>query len=279
MKNSTRKNILKWVGLVILMIIVTSIIENVSSPKAKGIYFKATKGNNSIYLIGTIPYIDKHTNFLSGNLTKVLYNTDVLLVNENIYTSKNSCSSKKHQLKYYLNKEEEKNFNVLLKYFNLNYKDIANLTPYEFLEVIDKLLAYKSGLTENKFDSYLTNIYIKDKKEIVALKDYNSNTFYINKFKKQINSFSYNSIETKTDFSKKVVKAFIDGDVKFFEENSYRFDTLENDTLNHMTSAKIDSLIKDKKTYAIAINYYSLFGKNGIINILKSKGYTVKYIK
>lgn len=279
MKNSTRKNILKWVGLVILMIIVTSIIENISTPKAKGIYFKATKGNNSIYLICTIPYIDKHTNFLSGNLTKVLYNTDVLLVNENIYTSKNSCSSKNHQLKYYLNKDEEKNFNALLKYFNLNYKDIANLTPYKFLEVIDKLLAYKSGLTENKFDSYLTNIYIKDKKEIVALKDYNSNTFYINKLKKLINSFTYNSMKTKIDFSKRVVKAFIDGNVKFFEENSYRFDNTENYTINHMTSDKIDSLINDKKTYAVAISYHSLFGKNGILHILKSKGYTIKYIK
>ncbi|WP_199867122.1 TraB/GumN family protein [Paraclostridium sordellii] len=261
------------------MIIVTSIIENISTPKAKGIYFKATKGNNSIYLICTIPYIDKHTNFLGGNLTKVLYNTDVLLVNENIYTSKNSCFSKNHQLKYYLNKEEEKNFDALLKYFNLNYKDIANLTPYEFLEVIDKLLAYKAGLTENKFDSYLTNIYIKDKKEIVSLKDYNSNTFYVNKLKKLINSFTYNSMETKIDFSKKVVKAFIDGDINFFEENSYRFDNTENDTINHMTSDKIDSLIKDKKTYAVAISYYSLFGKNSILHILKSKGYTIKYIK
>ncbi|MBW4875510.1 MAG: hypothetical protein KZY55_15745, partial [Paeniclostridium sp.] len=105
------------------------------------------------------------------------------------------------------------------------------------------------------------------------------NTFYINKFKKLINSFSYSSMKSNIDFSKKVVKAFIDGDVKFFEENSYRFDNTENDTINHMTSDKIDSLIKDKKTYAIAINYYSLFGKNGIIHNLKSKGYTVKYIK
>ncbi|CEP50231.1 Uncharacterised protein [[Clostridium] sordellii] len=86
-------------------------------------------------------------------------------------------------------------------------------------------------------------------------------------------------METKIDFSKKVVKAFIDGDINFFEENSYRFDNTENDTINHMTSDKIDSLIKDKKTYAVAISYYSLFGKNSILHILKSKGYTIKYIK
>ncbi|MFR8868974.1 TraB/GumN family protein [Paraclostridium sordellii] len=279
MKSSTKKNFLKWIGLVILMIVVTSIIENISSPKAKGVYFKATKGNSCVYLVGTVPYIDKHINFLSGNLTKVLYNTDVLLVNENFYTSKNNYYSKNHQLKYYLNKEEEKIFNALLSYFNLNYKDISNLTPNEFLELIDRLLAYKAGLTENKFDSYLTNIYKKDKKEIVTLKNSNSNKLCINEFKNLINSFNSNFMDEQVDFSKKVMRAFIDGNVKFFKEASYKFDNLENTKLNRMTSDQIDSLISSNKTYAVAVKVYLLFGKNGIINNLKSKGYTITYIK
>lgn len=279
MKSSTKKNFLKWIGLVILMIVVASIIENVSSPKAKGVYFKATKGNSCVYLVGTVPYIDKHINFLSGNLTKVLYNTDVLLVNENFYTSKNNYCSKNHQLKYYLNKEEEKNFNALLSYFNLNYKDISNLTPNEFLELIDRLLAYKARLTENKFDSYLTNIYKKDKKEIVTLKNSNSNKLCINEFKNLINSFNSNFMDEQVDFSKKVMRAFIDGNVKFFKEASYKFDNLENTKLNRMTSDQIDSLISSNKAYAVAVKVYLLFGKNGIINNLKSKGYTITYIK
>lgn len=279
MKSSTKKNFLKWIGLVILMIVVTSIIENVSSPKAKGVYFKATKGNSCVYLVGTVPYIDKHINFLSGNLTKVLYNTDVLLVNENFYTSKDNYYSENHQLKYYLNKEEEKNFNALLSYFNLNYKDISNLTPNEFLELIESLLAYKAGLTENKFDSYLTNIYKKDKKEIITLKNSNSNKLCINEFKNLINSFNSNFMDEQVDFSKKVMRAFIDGNVKFFKEASYKFDNLENTKLNRMTSDQIDSLISSNKTYAVAVKVYLLFGKNGIINNLKSKGYTITYIK
>lgn len=279
MKSSTKKNFLKWIGLVILMIVVTSIIENVSSPKAKGVYFKATKGNRYVYLVGTVPYIDKHINFLSGNLTKVLYNTDVLLVNENFYTSKDNYYSKNHQLKYYLNKEEKENFNDLLIYFNLNYKDISNLTPHEFLELINSLLAYKAGLTENKFDSYLSNIYKKDKKEIITFKNSNSNKLYINELKDLINSFNSNFMDEQVDFSKKVMRAFINGNVKFFKKTSYKFDNLENTKLNRMTSDQIDSLISSNKTYAVAVKVYLLFGKNGIINNLKSKGYTITYIK
>ncbi|CEK32663.1 GumN family protein,TraB family (plasmid) [[Clostridium] sordellii] len=293
MKNNTRKNIINVsVGLIVVFVFIAAI----TNPKAKGFYWKATKGDDYVYLIGTTHAVQKNLDFKTKNLEKVLSDTQALALEVNFFTDKKimeerdskkeSLKLEKGELKDFLSKEEQNKLDSLLSYFDIDYSSVSNQTPEGFNGLIGAMMSYKSGLTENGLDSYLAHTYEAEGKQIDSLESLEFQESFLKSdvedFKDLVNSFNKTYMDDQIEFQKQFTDAFIDGDAKFMERTVEKYETKEsikiNKNRNENMANKIDELVKGDKKYAIAVGTYHFFGKDSIIKELESKGYKVNRI-
>lgn len=293
MKNNTRKNIINVsVGLIVVFVFIAAI----TNPKAKGFYWKATKGDDYVYLIGTTHAVQKNLDFKTKNLEKVLSDTQALALEVNFFTDKKimeerdsqkeSLKLEKGELKDFLSKEEQNKLDFLLSYFDIDYSSVSNQTPEGFNGLIGAMMSYKSGLTENGLDSYLDHTYEAEGKQIDSLESLEFQESLLKSdvedFKDLVNSFNKTYMDNQIEFQKQFTDAFIDGDAKFMERTVEKYETKEsikiNKNRNENMANKIDELVKGDKKYAIAVGTYHFFGKDSIIKELESKGYKVNRI-
>lgn len=293
MKNNTRKNIINVsVGLIVVFVFIAAI----TNPKAKGFYWKATKGDDYVYLIGTTHAVQKNLDFKTKNLEKVLSDTQALALEVNFFTDKKimeerdskkeSLKLEKGELKDFLSKEEQNKLDSLLSYFDIDYSSVSNQTPEGFNGLIGAMMSYKSGLTENGLDSYLAHTYEEEGKQIDSLESLEFQESLLKSdvedFKDLVNSFNKTYMDDQIEFQKQFTDAFIDGDAKFMERTVEKYETKEsikiNKNRNENMANKIDELVKGDKKYAIAVGTYHFFGKDSIIKELESKGYKVNRI-
>lgn len=293
MKNNIKKNIINIsVGLIVVFIFVSAI----THPKAKGFYWKANKGDDSVYLIGTTHSVQKNLDFKNKNLEKVLLDTQALALEVNFFTDKKiieerdsqkeSLKLEKGELKDFLSKEEQNKLNSLLSYFDIEYSSIANQSPEGFNGLIGVMMSYKAGLTESGLDSYLAHTYEEQGKKIYSLesREFQESILKsdVEDFKYLVNSFNKTDMDDQIEFQKEFTDAFIDGDEKFMERTVEKYETKEsreiNKNRNENMANKIDELVKGDKKYAIAVGTYHFFGKDSIIKELESKGYKVDRI-
>lgn len=293
MKNNTRKNIINVsVGLIVVFVFISAI----TNPKAKGFYWKATKGDDYVYLIGTTHAVQKNLDFKNKNLEKVLSDTQALALEVNFFTDKKimeerdskkeSLKLEKGELKDFLSKEEQIKLDSLLSYFDIDYSSVSNQTPEGFNGLIGAMMSYKSGLTENGLDSYLAHTYEEEGKQIDSLESLEFQESLLKSdvedFKDLVNSFNKTYMDAQIEFQKQFTDAFIDGDAKFMERTVEKYETKEsikiNKNRNENMANKIDELVKGDKKYAIAVGTYHFFGKDSIIKELESKGYKVNRI-
>lgn len=288
-----KKNILNVLGLLIIIVLFISAITN---PAIKGFYWKATKGDDYIYLIGTTHAVEQNTNFLNKNLKKILEDTQALALEVNYYTDKkiieeekaeeNDLKLEEGELKDFLTKKEQKKLDSLLDYFDVDYKDVADKTPYGFNRLIGLMLSFKSDLTDNGLDYYLASIYEEANKQIVSLESNKFQTSILKsgteEFKDLVNSFDEKDMDDEIKFQKEFIEAFKDGNEDFFNETVNKYETEEsikiNKYRNENMSNKIDELAKGNKQYAVAVGTYHFFGNDSIIKNLESKGYTINKI-
>ncbi|MEN2256239.1 TraB/GumN family protein (plasmid) [Paraclostridium benzoelyticum] len=135
------------------------------------------KDNKSIYLIGTIHVSKKEVNFLNDNLKYILDNTQALATETN---SKDmdpeflkSIDSKKFltkgELKDFLTDEEKNQLDEILKYFNLEYSDVSNLSIFGLNSLILQEIDSIDELEDEGLDMYLENQYKRADKDTVSL--------------------------------------------------------------------------------------------------------------
>nr|AUO31651.1 TraB/GumN family protein [Paeniclostridium sordellii]AUO31745.1 TraB/GumN family protein [Paeniclostridium sordellii] len=279
----------------ILILFITSIfifISNSSSKNtAKGFYWEAKKDNKRIYLIGTIHLSKKGVNYLNNNLKYILNNTQALAneINSEDIDDKSikSIQSKrfltKGELADVLNNEERNQLDKILKYFNWEYSDISNLSIFGLNSLIQQEIDSIDELEDDGLDIYLENQYKRSKKDTVSLETIYDTEYLIKDLLGGTKFLNIKDIQDELNNRKVYMDAFLNGDEIFFENNfknskkdldlsTYNV-TIKNRNKN--MANKINLLLKENKTYAVAIGVGHFFGDDNVITYLENLGYKI----
>lgn len=248
---------------VVALLAIYAIVNISNSKKVKGFYWKATKGSDSIYLIGTMHISKNEYDYLNDNLKFILDNTEALALEVKMFKDeklkdkidkdiKEMTYLDKGELKDLLNKEEQEKLDLILEKLDLKYEEISNLSPTGFESLVSRILYEKSGFIQSGLDEYLAKRYNLAKKDIVSLETHeiqlNTIESITKDFKKWIKDFD---IDNQLQNLKNVSDAFYNGDEKLAEaidKENYNSDKASYNKLmtnrNIQMANKIDELAK-----------------------------------
>ncbi|WP_278633393.1 TraB/GumN family protein [Paraclostridium bifermentans] len=275
--------------MVILIFIFIS--KSNSKNTAQGFYWEAKKDNKSIYLIGTIHVSKKEVNFLNDNLKYILDNTQALATETN---SKDmdpeflkSIDSKKFltkgELKDFLTDEEKNQLDEILKYFNLEYSDVSNLSIFGLNSLILQEIDSIDELDDEGLDMYLENQYKRADKDTVSLETLYDTEGLIKELLGGTKFLNIKDIKDEINNRKIFIDEFKDGNELFFE-NNFKNGIKEVDAETYNLSIKdrnknmankINSLFKENKNYAVAIGIGHFVGDDSVLSYLENLGYRI----
>ncbi len=268
--------------------------------KAKGFFWKAEKGNDSIYLVGTMHPSKSNINYLNDTMKKIQKETDALAV-EVSSTNEKSVQEilkyidenkylKEGEIKDLLTKEEGDKLDKILKSLDIKYKDVKNMTPMGVCNEINYAILTKAGYQEDGSDIWLEDIYSSNYKKVIGLEDIKNHYSLLNsttkKLKEDINSFNSKTVEEYEKTLNECMYSFIKGDSnymrerqeKLFENDKESYDKVLTDR-NIDMSNKIDKLAKEDDKYMVAVGTGHFFGPDNILKLLEDKGYKITKLK
>lgn len=271
-----------------------------STVPMKGFFWEAKKGNDTIYLTGSMQPSKPNLDYNNETMKKILKETDALALEINFKDQKTVKDLQEQQqkeiylkdkkLKDLLTKEEQGKLDKILESLGVKYKEVENLSPSGFLSLVKQVEAEKAGLTGTSLNSYLANKFSEDKKTIVSLESNETQVDILKKstqdLKDFVNTFSAKTLKDTTKDLNENMYAFIKGDTGYMEQeanklqkdNSKEYETqyLKRDK---QMAKKIDELAKQKQKYIVSVGALHFFGENSILKNLENMGYTVTQIK
>ena len=273
---------------------------NSSKVEAKGFQWEVKKDNKTMYLIGTMHPINNDYEYFNKTIKEILRNTDVLAVEINpsedelLKINVEGTYSGGKSIEDELNKKQIKNLKSICKEVNYDYEKIRVLKPYLVVNNLQSILYERAGLAMETFDDMLIKNSLKKNKRVVELENIGFQVNLLNKVN-GIDALKVNLdlhkdgkfIENGKDiinYSKELMNGYSKGDskvmeeaIKFQKQNKKEYNLMIKDRNINMVK-KMEGFFNENGVYAIAVGSLHFFGEDGIVNIMKNKGYEVTRI-
>lgn len=273
-----------------------------SSAKAtKGYIWEAKKGEDTVYLVGTMHPAPPDINFFNDKVNDIIEKTDTLAVELDLTDStilkevenyqKENFFLKKGELKDSLSSQEFEKLESILKDYGVKYENIKSASTDGLLVTINGLPYNMAGFTGEAFDIQLSKKYKELNKKVISLEavkdqlDIHNTNNDTNVFKEFINKYDKKTmIDDSIDITEKLFKGYEVGDKEVAEkyvdkqkENKELYDKLIVNRNVKMVE-KIDKMVEEKNKFVVAVGYLHFFGEESIIKLLEEKGYEIKDI-
>ena len=299
-KAYSQKTISFLLFFIILFLLSSVHAENVS-PSQKGFLWKVQSKTNTAYIAGSIHAYKSELFPLPKNMEDAFDKSDVLAVEANINEIKpesimtminGAFYQDGSTLENHLSKE---NYDITLKKLNelnLSPELFKNTKPWFIALTLTSVELLKLGLDpEHGIDKY----FLKKAENKKKIKELESIDYQVN----LLNSFSdaeqelflvsaFSDLELLKGEINEILKAWNQGDTKTME--SFVSKSLQDDDRmlpvyekliferNKNMASKIEGYLKTEEHYFVVVGAAHLVGKDGIIEILKKKGYLVEQL-
>lgn len=249
------------------------------------IFWKIEKDSVTSYLLGTDhlfgkSFIDRNEKIIIALKSSQLVFTENIKSADSIVNSRNSSN----YIEKLSSDEKNKLYEIFDKKVNIN-----NLSIRELILTTDKYWSIFSCFSKNErkdkilMDDYIKNLSLKYKLKLVGLEDISETLKFLEK--EYLNGYNDEKLVS-------ILKYKLDGFSKNLAHNNcsthelyrnklykYNFneagDTNLLDSRNEIWIPKIISELESKKQVFIAVGIAHLDYKNGLIEQLKQKGYTI----
>lgn len=241
------------------------------------------------YVYGTIHIKDKRVFNVNDSVLNFIQQCDAFAcelhpdsLNALIFTSMSKKDTTADGFKKYLDSKEYELVNKKLqKDIGLNLSQIKNKNM-KFLKLLLNPVKQKADDYPTFLDGYLMQIAKRTNRNIVGLEYIKSHDEALNSLgskddlKKEIVDLSKE--ENSEDKLEQLIKLYLNGDINKIQENTTLMSYESQHDLiyvrNRIMAHSIDSILRSKTLFATC-GAAHLGGDNGIINLLKEKGYTV----
>ena len=253
------------------------------------VFWKVTKDGNEGYILGTYHFLGR--NFLTENkiILEKLKNSNIAL-SENIDSAKVFINIRKENEN--LKKLNKLEFETIKKIVP-SYVDVNKMSFRELIVIIDGKITTKFCLTEKektdtlKMDDYLKKYSIDNEIKLLGLEQ-TKQTFELinnNLYSGFVEDKLLNILKSKIIFlnsDKQNINCSIVSEYRtnkhlfnFSRESQEKMITLRNKNWID----KIDKTIQENKKAFIFVGLYHLDFKDGILELLKNKGYNIEEIQ
>ncbi|MGL4849931.1 MAG: TraB/GumN family protein [Clostridium sp.] len=272
--------------------------EKEKSEVAKGYQWKVQKDGKELYLIGTMHPINDEYNYFSDTVLDIIEKTDVLSLEVN--ASEQDALLANARIMYEggktieddLNKKEIEALKLLAKDTGLDYEKLKVYKAQGIVQNISAVTYEKANLDMKTFDDMLKERYLKENKKVDQVENMEFQIELLDKIqgidtlKEMLDGYKEGSFEelSKEDveYAKNIMEAYKTGDeafmleaIKMQKENEETYKSLILDRNIDMVK-KIEEYMKLDEKYVVAVGALHFFGDDGIVELLKQKGYSVE---
>lgn len=264
---------------------------------SKGILYEIKNNDKEIYILGTIHAGDKSIYPFSKNIIDIINKAEVLSVEANIIEDLNGASylmSKgtidDGELKDYLSEELYSKLENTMEKLDDDIDNYSYSKPWFIAMLLEGIKVSEANIDTNAgIDLVILNYFINSNKEIVELEGIKYQVDLFNNMEKDLEGeFLLSSLESMEDSDDKIdayLEAWRVGDANKFDDLVY---DVEGDMTEGIQNAllkkrnehildKIEEYFNDDKIYLVTLGTGHLFGKDGILKVLK-ENYNVKQI-
>jgi len=288
------------VSILILLSLSVIVQDSFSQPK-KNFLWKVQSKTNIVYVLGSIHYLKKEVYPLDEKIENAFDKSDILGVEANINDIKKEDIQKLIGSAFYPENETlEKN--VSTETYEMVKKELGGLgllpevtnkqRPWFLALTLASLETLKLGFDPNYgIDKYFLS-KATGKKKILELEsfDYQINLFsqLSDKDQELLLLYTLKDIDVLKQELDRLIQAWTSGDTKGVESIVTR-NLAEDKRLspiyekliyerNRNMASKIEDYLKTKETYFVIVGAGHLVGNQGIIEILKGKGFLVEQL-
>ena len=276
--------------------------KQIDSKNGKTFLWQIQSNTNTSYILGSIHFLKKNIYPLNKKIENAFEESDVLVVEANLSIDKIAEATllimqrgmfqghrtlKKAILKKTYVLAEKK-----LKEYGMDISNLQKFKPWLLAMTITSFELMKLGLDPNfGIDKYFLDKALK-KKEILELESVELQINLLDSFSaEQQDKFLFYTLKETSKPGKdieNIVNAWSEGNAFEMEkevyENINKFPELRYvykkliDDRNEKMVEKIESFLKTNKKFFIVVGAGHLVGKNGIIQLLKNKGFKLNQI-
>lgn len=300
-KGHSQKKTVSFLLLFIMLLLLSSVYAENNSSDQKGFLWKVQSKTGTAYIVGSIHAYKSDLYPLPKKMENAFDKSDALAVEANIneinpesmMTMINGALYKdKSTLEKHLSKETYEMSVQKLKELGLPLELFQNTKPWFVALTVTSMELQKLGLNpEYGIDIYFLK-KAENKKRIVELESIDYQVNLLSSFSDAEQELFLVSTLRDLDFLKReintLLKSWNTGDTKTME--SFVSKSLQDDPRmlpiyeklvferNKNMTSKIEGYLKTKEQYFVVVGAAHLVGKEGIIEILKKKGYLVEQL-
>jgi uncharacterized protein YbaP (TraB family) len=300
-KQYSQKKTISFLLLFIILFLLSSVQATNNSSSQKGFLWKVQSKTNTTYIAGSIHAYKSELFPLPKNIEDAFDKSDALAVEANINEIKpesimtminGAFYQDGSTLKNHLSKETYEMTVKKLNELGLSLELFQNTKPWFVALTVTSVELQKLGLDpEHGIDKYFLN-KAENKKKIVELESIDYQVNLLSGFSDAEQDLflvsELSDMEVLKGEINEILKAWNQGDTKTME--SFVSKSLQDDPgmqpiyeklifeRNKSIASKIEGYLKTKEHYFVVVGAAHLVGKDGIIEILKKKGYLVEQL-
>lgn len=298
------KRILATLFLVVFSLFnLVSCSEEKKQPDANGFQWKVTKGEDTMYLVGTIHLTNPSYSYINSNISKMLEETDGLGVEVDL--SQPTLSSMANHYNYLpegqtiesqLTAEEIDKLKDICTQTTLPYDTVKTLTPSTLLSTLTSYFYMSVGSNGTALDLELIKKFNSSKKEVIEIEKAEDqfkilgelqNITTLKEFLKATEKGKFEESHKATlDETKELTTAYIEGNEKYLEDQANKMKETDVNSYNKMLKDrnigmvnKAEEIFNKKGTHIVAVGSLHFFGEDGIVRMLQDRGYNVEKLK
>ncbi len=296
------KRLIPFISLILIICLTLASSASIEAVPAENNHismWKVTSQNdpserNITYLLGSLSITDKSIFPLNAQIENS-YNECSKIIVETDMTKTTQDQTVTALLKYgmlskttidkVLTKEQYTKADNLIKKYTQNKKSLSaynNFMPWVIESLISNLVFSNSqNFLQNPVPSYFLNKAKKDGKSIVELESADSQLIRLSSMSYSLQGTILENTLTIAQKEPQTVKnatsLWKDGDIEGLSK-IYSFDKASQTTLTQKTYECVTKYLKSGGKYFAVADISRLTGKNGVINMLKEKGYKVEQL-
>ena len=267
--------------------------------KAQSSVYKVTGNGNTVYIGGSIHFLREQDYPLPKAFDEAYYNAEILVFETDIKEVNNPATTQKllsammyqddRTLKTELKEDVYHKLDSVCKLNGIIISQLDKFTPVLVSQLLSKQILAKIGVTSNGVDVHFNNKAMKDKKPVFQLESVDEQVGFLKNLgegnENELILYTIDELESSTEMFKQMLESWRKGEEDLIMELHNEFKLEYPDVYYTILSGRnanwipiLESYFETPETEFVIFGAAHLYGPDGVLELLKSKGYKIQQL-